>query len=57
MVMLGCLLGSGLLPATVDAFGKTMAERVAAASRKSNNEALGKGAELAGRVPVGGEAR
>lgn len=57
MVMLGCLLGSGLLPATVDVFGKTIAERVAPASRKSNNQAFRKGAELAGRVAVGGEAR
>ena len=46
LVMLGCLIGYGSLPCTVEDLSKTIARRMPAASKETNNRALLLGVEL-----------
>ena len=57
MVMLGCLLGSSLLPCTAEEFWDGVADRTPPASRRINTQAFWKGAESVAGLQVGGPAR
>jgi indolepyruvate ferredoxin oxidoreductase beta subunit len=54
MVMLGCLLGSGLLPCTAEGFWNIVSKRLPPALREVNAKAFLKGAALAAGLQVGG---
>jgi indolepyruvate ferredoxin oxidoreductase beta subunit len=50
IVMLGCLLGSGLLPCSADVFWKTVEARMPPSLRETNSKAFWKGTEFAGEL-------
>lgn len=54
MVMLGCLLGSGLLPCSADAFWAVAKTRIPAALRETNARAFRSGSEIAGELQAWG---
>jgi indolepyruvate ferredoxin oxidoreductase beta subunit len=54
MVMLGCLLATGLLPCSAEEFWNTVAQRVPPALREVNTTAFWKGAEFAEQIQAGG---
>ena len=57
MVMLGCLLGSGLLPTTADEFWVRVQQRIPSALREVNEKAYRAGAAIAEAHEVTAEAR
>lgn len=57
MVMLGCLLGSGLLPCTAGSFWNVAGKRMPQALRETNATAFRRGVELAARLRAGGGGR
>jgi indolepyruvate ferredoxin oxidoreductase beta subunit len=54
IVMLGCLLGSGSLPCTVDDFWSMVSKQMPPTARESNTKAFGKGVEFAAEFSLGG---
>ncbi len=56
MVMLGCLLGSGMLPCGADAFWSMVSEKMPPALRDANAEAFSKGVVFAGGLKEAGAA-
>lgn len=56
-VMLGCLLGSGILPHTADKFWSAAAEKMPPAWMKSNETAFMRGVEVGRQSRLGGEGK